>query len=101
VTALNQNVMTLNFVLPSSPAVAPIPASVRGFGAVFQGVELPNTSSIEYFAGAGSLGKFFVPTGTASQSEFLGVLFNNAVVTSVRITLGTTAVFRFTSTTDP
>src|SRR5207302_1128405 len=57
----NDNQIELSFVNPSAANTTPTPAAVRGFGAIFLDVETPNTTSIEYFSGSTSLGKFFVP----------------------------------------
>jgi hypothetical protein len=99
----NNNAVDVNFVIPSGaattpPATIPVPAGVSGFGAIFLNVELANKSSIEYFNGSTSLGKFFVPVGSFGQAEFLGVLFKNPVVTRVRLTLGTAPIFNFDGT---
>jgi len=94
----NDNTIEFDFVTPTATGAAPSPAATRGFGAVFLNVELPNTTSIEYFAGGKSLGKFFAPVGAQAQPEFLGELFNAPVVTSVTITLGTDALFSFDGT---
>jgi uncharacterized protein (TIGR03118 family) len=91
----NDNGIDFSFVLPSVHTTAPVPAASRGFGAIFRNVRLANTTSIEYFNGNNSLGKFFVPVGTAGQAEFLGELFNSPVVTRVSITLGTDVLFSF------
>jgi uncharacterized protein (TIGR03437 family) len=85
----------VNIVLASAPTSTPIPAATRGFGVVFLDVEQANTSSIEYFNGSVSLGKFFVPAGDTGQTQFLGVLFNAPVVTRIVITAGTAQVFNF------
>jgi hypothetical protein len=95
----NDNGIDFKFVVPSSHNTTVVSAASRGFGAIFQNVQLADTSSIEYFNGSTSLGKFFVQTGTAGQSEFLGVLFNNPIVTNVVLTLGTDVIFRFDGTT--
>jgi hypothetical protein len=94
----NDNSIGFRFALAASPTVTPEPATTRGFGAVFRNVQTPNTTSIEYFHGAASLGKFFAPTGTQGQAEFLGVLFANPVVTSITITCGTDTLFSFDGT---
>ncbi|HMZ17011.1 MAG TPA: hypothetical protein PLD20_03715 [Blastocatellia bacterium] len=93
--AFNSNKYTVNFVLAAAPTTTPVPAATRGFGAIFLDVEVANTSSIEYFNGAISLGKFFVPVTNSGQPEFLGVLFNAPVVTHVVVTAGTAQVFNF------
>jgi hypothetical protein len=83
----------LRFVLPSDPAATPQPAAVRGFGVIFLDVEKVDSSSIEYFSGTQSLGKFFVNPGPSGQPEFLGVLFDSPVVTRVKITPGEASLF--------
>lgn len=83
-----------SFVLPGTN----IAAGTRGFGAIFIDVEDPTSSSIEYFGlnangDEVSLGKFFVPAGRSGEPEFLGVLFDQPFVTSVKLTVGTNALF--------
>jgi hypothetical protein len=95
----NDNSIGLNFVLASAANLTPQPAATRGFGAIFLNVRGSGTTSIEYFNGARSLGKFSVPAGTQGQAEFLGELFSAAVVTSVQITCGTEAIFTFDGAT--
>ncbi|PYS85384.1 MAG: hypothetical protein DMF67_01605 [Acidobacteria bacterium] len=95
----NDNTIGFSFVLPSVHTTTPVQAASRGFGAIFLDVETPNTTSIEYFNGTTSLGKFFVPVGTSGQPEFFGVLFQNPVVTSVQIVLGNAQLFSFDGTT--
>ena len=95
----NDNGIGMNFALASPANLSATPAATRGFGAIFRNVRLANTTSIEYFNGTLSLGKFFVPVGTQGQAEFLGVLFSNPIVTSVQITCGTDVLFSFDGTT--
>jgi len=95
----NDNSIGLSFILPSSVTFSANPAATRGFGAIFFNVRIANTTSIEYFNGARSLGKFFVPVGTQGQAEFLGVLFATPIVTSVQITCGTDVLFTFDGVT--
>jgi hypothetical protein len=95
----NDNTIDQSFVLPSATGTTPALAGTRGFGAIFINNEVANTSSIEYFHGDLSLGKFFVPVGTQGQPEFLGELFNDPIVTKVTLTLGTDVLFSFDGTT--
>ena len=84
---LGTNVMDAIFFVPGTST----PASVFGFGAVFTDVDLPNTSSLEFFDLSNqSLGIFFVPTFNNGLS-FLGVTFTDAIG-RVRITTGNTAL---------
>ncbi|HQR32319.1 MAG TPA: hypothetical protein PLK30_06260, partial [Blastocatellia bacterium] len=94
-SAINKNQIELRFVVPSAATTTPVAGASRGFGVVFLDVERANTSSIEYFNGSVSLGKFFVPAGASGQAQFLGVVFGAPVVTRVVITNGTAALFNF------
>jgi hypothetical protein len=83
-TALGSNVVDVNFVVPGSNTQA----AVSGFGSVFTDVDLPNTTSIQFFnASNTSLGTFFVPTASQGLS-FLGVSGFGDGVSHVRITNG-------------
>ncbi|MFN0121313.1 MAG: hypothetical protein ACKV2V_12510, partial [Blastocatellia bacterium] len=95
----NSNRSETSFVLASAPTTTPVAAATRGFGAVFLDVEQANSSSIEYFNGQVSLGKFFVNPGPSGNAQFLGVLFNTPIVTRVVITTGTNQIFNFNSGT--
>jgi hypothetical protein len=94
----NDNSIDFHFVRPSAATTNPVDAASRGFGAIFLDVEKANTTSIEYFHGTTSLGKYFVPAGPSTQPEFLGVLFDNPVVTDVTMTLGDGVLFDFNGT---
>lgn len=88
-----------SFTLPGTTTAA----GTRGFGAIFVDVETAGSSSIEYFGRDAndnlvSLGTFAVPTGASGETQFLGVLFDNAVVTEVNLTIGTNALFNFDAT---
>lgn len=96
--SFNDNVIEQSFVFPSAPTTVPIPAGVRGFGAIFLDVELPQTSNIEFFNGTTSLGKYFVEPGADQETEFLGVLFDQPIVTSVKLTMGNATLFNFNGT---
>jgi hypothetical protein len=83
-TALNSNIVDINFVVPGSNTQA----AVSGFGSVFTDVDLPNTTSIQYFnANNTSLGTFFTPIADHGLS-FLGVSGFGEGVARVRLTNG-------------
>lgn len=90
----NDRFIEQSFVLPGTNTAA----GTRGFGAIFIDVEDPTSSSIEYFGRNAngdeiSLGKFSVPTGGSGDPEFLGVLFDQPIITNVTLTVGTNALF--------
>ncbi len=63
-------------------------ASVDAFGAVFTDVDKDNSTSLEFFDGDKSLGKFFVPVHDATTKfSFLGVRFTHGErVTKITVT---------------
>lgn len=82
--SLGSNVMDVLFTVPGTTST---PAFTRGFGAVFADVDL-GVTSLEFFNGDNqSLGTFFVPVFDSGLS-FLGVQFDDTVVSRVRITAG-------------
>ena len=86
-TALGSNIVDVNFFIPGSSTAA----LTSGFGSVFTDVDLPDTTSIEFFnVSNASLGRFFVPRATGNETlSFLGVRFDQgSVVSRVRITSG-------------
>jgi len=96
----NDNTIGMSFVLASATNRTATPAATRGFGAIFENVRIAGTTSIEYFNGTRSLGKFSVPaSATQGTNEFLGELFDKPIVTSVQITLGTEAIFTYDGVT--
>lgn len=90
----NDNQIEVHFVQAAARGTTPVPAASKGFGAVFLDVETFATK-IEYFKGSTSLGVYTVPAAGHGQSAFLGVVFDNPVVTRVVITLGTAQIFNF------
>jgi hypothetical protein len=71
-----------------------IPAGVSGFGVVFSDVDLAGTS-IDFATTGGAIGPLPVETFTGNQTfSFLGLFLEPAegLITSVRITTGTTAL---------
>lgn len=85
-----------SFVVPGTDT----PAATRGFGAIFIDVEDAGSSAIEYFGRTAdgrevSLGKFLVPTGADQEAEFLGVVFDQPIITAVQLTVGSNALFSF------
>ncbi len=93
-TPIGSNVTDATFSVPGTSGS--IPATVRGFGAVFTDVDLGDSSRIEVFGQFGALlGTFDVPAGTTADGSlsFLGVLFDAGErIGRVRITSGNTAL---------
>ena len=93
-TPLESNITDATFSVPGTNGS--VPATVRGFGAVFTDVDLADSTSVEFFSQFGaSLGIFNVPTGASSDGSlsFLGVLFDAGErIGRVRITSGNSAL---------
>jgi hypothetical protein len=88
---IDSNLVQVYFYQPGTN----LPATVRGFGAIFNDVKLTNTTSMRCFGIDGAdLGTFFVPVGSSGQSEFLGLLFatTDPLIGHVVVTLGTNAL---------
>lgn len=86
-TARGSTITDVLFFIPGTN----IASSVNAFGAVFTDVDLPESTSIEYFDGqGGSLGRVFVPPANAGLS-FVGLIFGNQRIARARITSGNTA----------
>ena len=103
-TPVGSNVTEALFFLPGSNGT--VPAAVRGFGAVFTDVDQPDGSGpskkrgnrgastlIEYFGANGKvLFSSFVPASPGDASlSFFAIVFDEPLITRVRITTGDTA----------
>jgi hypothetical protein len=93
-TPVGSNITDATFSVPGTNGG--VPATVRGFGAVFTDVDLGDSTTLQFFSQFGaSLGSFNVPAGTTSEGSlsFLGVLFDAGErIGRVRITSGNTAL---------
>jgi hypothetical protein len=87
-TPLGSTVTDVHFFVPGTST----PAAVNAFGAVFTDVDLPESTSIEYFDATGnSLGRAFVPPANNGLS-FVGFAFQDKRISLVRITSGNTSL---------
>jgi hypothetical protein len=81
---IGSNTVDLRFFVPGTNT----PAVTRGFGAVYTDIDQVENTAFEYFdAGGKSLGKFAAPV-SGSGLSFLGVAFDDPVVSRVRIEYG-------------
>ena len=86
--AIGSNVVDVNFFAAGTTNAG----STSAFASIFTDVDLLDTTAIEYFDGAVSLGRFAVPVANNGLS-FLGVRFiGGERVTRVRITSGNAAL---------
>ena len=86
--AIGSNVVDVHFFSAGTNNVG----STSAFASIFTDVDLLNTTAIEYFDGAVSLGRFAAPVANNGLS-FLGVRFDAGErVTRVRITSGNAAL---------
>jgi hypothetical protein len=102
-TAVGSNITLASFSIPGTNGT--VPATVRGFGAVFTDVDQPDgkpglsvsprkpSTVIEYFDRHGSLlFSGFVPSAPGNGSlSFFGIKFDDARIASVRIQSGDVA----------
>jgi hypothetical protein len=95
----NDNGIDFKFVVPSPDNSTIVSAATRGFGAIFINVELPNTTTIQYFNGNNLLDTESAPVGGKGNAVFVGALFKDQIVTRVVLTLGTDVLFSFDGTT--
>lgn len=92
---IGNNTTDATFFIPGTAGATP--AVVRGFGAVFTDVDLPDTTRIDYFDdGGGLLHSAFVETGSVADASlsFLGVVFDDPSeqLARVRIITGNSAL---------
>lgn len=84
---VGSNLVNVSFFVPGTS----LPATVRGFGAVYTDVDTRHTA-FEYFDREGrSLGRFETPISDHGLS-FLGVAFEEAVVARVAVRYGTSSL---------
>ena len=85
-TALSSNIVDIRFFIPGSTT----PALVNGFGAIFSDVDVAGSTSFSFFdVNDVLLGSWFVPNIAGSETfSFLGVRYDTAIVSRVRITSG-------------
>jgi len=97
---INTHEVDISFVLPSAHTTTAVAAGTRGFGGVFINVRNGSQTSIEYFAGPFSLGKFYLLPSTSASPlyVFQSVLYNQPIVTRVHLTLGSSTLFHFDGT---
>ncbi len=86
----NSEVAEFDIVAPTGQGATPTPAQSRGLGIVF--LNSTGSAQIQYFNGDNVLaqGSVIAPAGTTS---FAGLLFPDAVVTRVVVTLGVSKIF--------
>lgn len=89
-------VMDVSFVVPGTNT----PAVTKGFGAIFSDVDVAGSTRMEYFGVGGSLlGTYTAPnvptnevTVGSETFSFIGVSFHDALISRVRIYLGSQAL---------
>ena len=90
----NTNVANLQVVVPAVPGSTPTPAQTRGLGIVF--LNAGASTQIDYYNGDILLDSVTAPT--SATTSFAGLLFPDAVVTRVAVTLGGAQMFGLNGT---
>lgn len=84
-TNISENLWGIGFEVPGGDETA----TVKGFGIVFTDVDIANNTSLEFFDGNKSLGRFFAPVQQpGSKHSFLGVYFKDQRITKVQVQHG-------------
>ena len=92
----NSDVAKFDVVSPAVQGSTPTPAQTRGLGIVF--LNSTGSAQIQYFNGDNALAQGTV-TAPAGATSFAGLLFPDAAVTRVVVTLGGTQIFGWDGTT--
>ncbi len=90
-TPIGDNVLDVHFRIPGEDR----PAASTGFGAVFSDVDTSGQTSLTFYGLDDEvLGTYFVPSAPIDNESlsFLGVKYDEAIVTRVRIVSGDTAL---------
>ena len=90
-TPIGDNVLDVHFRIPGEDR----PAASTGFGAVFSDVDTARLTSLTFYGlDDEELGTYYVPSASVDNESlsFLGVKYDEAIVTRVRIVVGDTAL---------